>query len=88
MAVAHLLAERKVCVSALAVEQMKIFLSQNEIARRVGLPLPTLKARLDELGVEPDGMIVNGGKVPGIIFESGRLEQLRQALTMPAAQIR
>jgi hypothetical protein len=66
---------------------MKIFLSQNEIARRIGLPLATLKSRLAERGIESDGQVVNGSKVPAIVFAADRLELIRDALNSPEVKI-
>lgn len=60
---------------------MKIFLTTNELQRRVGISPQTLRKRLAWRGVQPDGFVVNGSKEPSPIYEVEKLPALREALT-------
>jgi len=60
---------------------VKIFLSTNELQRRVGISARTLRKRLAWRGIEPDGFVVVGSKEPTPIYEVEKLPALREALT-------
>jgi hypothetical protein len=60
---------------------MKSFVTQNELGRRVGMPVATLKLRLQQNEIEPDGVVINGQKTAGLIFDCARLATLRRQLT-------
>lgn len=60
---------------------MKIFLTTAELQRRVGIARATLQKRLAERGIHPDGVVVNGGKEPGPLYDAEKLPDLRKALT-------
>lgn len=62
---------------------MIALLSQNELARRIGVRPPTLKARMAARGIEADGVIVNGHRPPIMVFDGEKLPELRRALAMP-----
>lgn len=60
---------------------MKIFLSVNELTRRIGIARQTLTHRMHEQGIQADAIVINGGKEPGMLFDSDRLPFLRLALS-------
>jgi 3-mercaptopyruvate sulfurtransferase SseA len=63
---------------------MKTFLSGNELSRRLGLAQATFRQRLQQRGIEADGVVVVGQK-KGLLFDAERVPTLRRALVVPTA---
>ena len=58
-----------------------IFISKNELARRLGIALVTLDRRLDRTGTEPDAKLYHPGETPdGQLFDAANLPSLRATL--------
>jgi hypothetical protein len=65
---------------------MTVFISQSGLARKLSLAQATLARRLRARGVIADGILIQGGKEPTVIFASDRLPALRATLA-PAQPI-
>lgn len=59
---------------------MRIYISGNELGRRLALAPLTLRNRLRQNHIEPDAVAITGNKT-GLLFEADKLPSLRQTLT-------
>lgn len=58
---------------------MKTFLNQSTLGRRVGVCPETLAKKLRDGVIEPDGVVVTGGKL-SLLFDTDRLPDIRKSL--------
>lgn len=59
---------------------MKTFVSQTQLAKRIGIAANTLATRLRHRGVEPDGILLCASDPDVLLFDLERVNDLRTAL--------